>query len=118
VELMRDLLDNQVIDRRGQKIGKVDGVILSIGDGRAPRVAALEVGAVTFAHRLHHRLGQWLERMAQQRGLPLGRTRIPWGRVVHVGRDVRVALDAERTRVHALERWLRTRIIGRIPGAG
>ena len=118
MELARNLLDNQVIDRRGVKLGKIDGVILSVTDGRAPRVVAIELGATVFARRVQRRLAHWLARVARRRRWPLGHTRIPWVRVVRVGKDVHVAVEAERTRVYALERWLRTRVIGRIPGAG
>jgi sporulation protein YlmC with PRC-barrel domain len=118
VELIRDLLDNQLLDRHGKKLGKVDSVVLSVSDGAAPRVVAIETGALAFAERLHLRLTRWLTALARRHRLPLGRTRIPWARVVRVGLEVHVAVDAERTRAHALERWLRTRVIARMPGIG
>jgi hypothetical protein len=118
VELGRGLLDNQVIDRAGKRIGKVDGVVLTAAPGRPPAVSAIELGAPVVAHRIHPRLGRWLTRLVRRRRLPFGRTRIPWRRVVSVDREVRVALDGERTRAHAFERWLRTHVIARIPGSG
>jgi sporulation protein YlmC with PRC-barrel domain len=118
VELVRDLLDNQVIDRRGLRIGKVDGVLLSVVDGRAPRVIAIELGVTTLAHRLHPRIGRWLERTIRRHRMRLlERTRIPWSRVARVGIDLRVDLDGERTRAHVGERWLRTHLVARIPGS-
>jgi sporulation protein YlmC with PRC-barrel domain len=117
VDLVRDLLDNQVVDRHGTKLGKVDSVIIRLSDGRAPRVAAIQVGVPTVAERVHPRLRQWVEAVERRWGVPLGCTRIPWARVRSVGLDVHVDLDAERTRAFALERWLR-RLIARIPGAG
>jgi hypothetical protein len=42
---------------------------------------------------------------------------VPWSKVIKVGIDVKVDLDAEKTPALAWERWVRERIIGRIPGA-
>jgi hypothetical protein len=116
VRLVHDLLDNQVVDRRGAKLGKVDGVILSVSRGAAPRVVAIELSAMTAAGRVHPRLGRWLDSAVRRWRVPLGRSRIAWSRVLSVGLDVRVDVDAGRTRAQALERWLRTHLIDRIPG--
>jgi sporulation protein YlmC with PRC-barrel domain len=117
VKLVHDLLDSQVVDRRGDKLGKVDGIILRVSPRGAPRVAAIELGAVTAARRVHPRLGRWLDHAVRRWRLPLGRTRIAWSRVQSVGLEVRVDVDGRRARVQALERWLRARVIDRIPGA-
>ena len=37
MRLVHDLLDNQVIDRHGAKLGKVDGVILSVAPSGVAR---------------------------------------------------------------------------------
>ena len=116
MRLVHDLLDNQVVDRRGVKLGKVDGVILSLSPGAAPRVVAIELSAMTAAGRLHPRLGRWLEAAVRRWRVPIGRSRIAWSRVLGVGLDVRVDVDARRARAHTLERWLRTHLIDRIPG--
>ena len=116
MRLVHDLLDNQVVDRHGAKLGKVDGVILSVAPSGAARVVAIELSAVTAAHRVHGRLGRWLDAAVRSWRLPIGRTRIPWSRVLSVGLDVRVDVDGARTRVGALERWLRVHVVDRIPG--
>lgn len=113
-----EVLDHQVVDRKGTRIGKVDSVVATIEEGRAPRVVALEIGAVPLAERLHPRFARWLRAAIRRWRLPIGRTRLPWRRVGEIGIDVHVALDAERTRAHALERWLRRHVIVRIPGTG
>ena len=118
MELVRELLDNQIQDRRGAKLGKVDGVVLELREGRPPRVIALHTGAVVVVRRLDVRLARWLARAARKWRVPIRVTRIPWGRVTTVGREVRVTLDAEHAPAMAFERWLRARVIGRIPGAG
>ena len=48
MHLVRDLLDNQVCDARNRKMGKVDGIVLVLRQGRPPRVAAIELGMSTL----------------------------------------------------------------------
>lgn len=119
VELVRDCLDKQLIDRNGRKMGRVDGIVMEFEKGeRPPRVAFLEVGAVTGARRLNSRLAKWVERISKRwkidRSDPF---RIPWSKVVLSGIDVTVDVDAEETPALDWEKWLRRKIIGRIPGA-
>jgi sporulation protein YlmC with PRC-barrel domain len=117
MRLVAELLDKQLIDRRGEPCGKVDGIVLRIGDG-PPRVAALEVGLVTLAGRLGPRWQRWTRRLVGRAACRIrGEYRIPWDRVVGVGKDVHVDLESNRTALMRAERWLRTHVIGRIPGA-
>ena len=111
MHLARDVLDNQLLDRRKRKMGRVDGVVLELVPGKPPRVAHLEVGGVTLAHRVHHRLGRWFAGRGRK---PY---RIPWGRVRDVGINVLVEVDAEQTPAYTWERWLREKVIARIPGS-
>lgn len=115
MEVIRDVLDNQLLDRNGDKIGKVDGVIIELRPDAPPRLAAIEVGAATLARRLNRKLGDWLAARTQKRGMPY---RIPWSKVRDVGIDVEVDIDAADTPILDVERRLRERVIGRIPGAG
>ncbi len=118
MELIRDLLDMQVVDRDGVKMGKVDGLLLECRPGQPPRLTHVEVGVLTAARRIHRRLPQRLQAVARRLGLhvppPL---RVPIDDVQRRGVDVRVDLVAERTSAFALERWLRRHVVGRIPGA-
>jgi sporulation protein YlmC with PRC-barrel domain len=117
MRLVAELLDKQLVDRRGEPCGKVDGIVLRIGDG-PPRVAALEVGCVTLAARLGSRWERWTRRLVDRTaGHVRGEYRIPWDRVVTIGKDVRVDLESNRTAMMRAERWLRAHVIGRIPGA-
>lgn len=113
MELGREVLDQQVIDARGVQMGKVDGVILELGDGPA-RVAALVVGGTTLLWRIHPGLARWVER---RRGGKGHAARIPWEQVLKIGVDVKVDVEAERSPALHWERWVRDHIIGRIPGA-
>jgi sporulation protein YlmC with PRC-barrel domain len=119
MDLIRDCLDKQLIDRHGRKMGKVDGIVMELEKGRRPRIVYLEVGAVTQAQRLHPKLGKWAQRLVRKMRGALGSDscRIPWAKVVVSGIDVTVGADAEETGVLRCEMWLREHIIGRIPGA-
>jgi sporulation protein YlmC with PRC-barrel domain len=117
VNITRDILDQQVVDRRGQRMGKVDGVILEVREGAPPRVAAIEVGPVTLLRRMHPALAAWTERLLRRYGPRTdGTLRIPWSQVLSIGVDVKVDLVAEGTPARAWEEWLRERVIRRVPG--
>lgn len=116
MNLIRDVLDNQLVDRGQRKMGKVDGVVLEVRDGRPPRVAYIEQGVSVLARRFGPRLGDWLRRWRRDtREDPF---RIPWSDVRDVGIDVEIDTDAEALPTLAWEQWLRRHIIGRIPGGG
>src|ERR687886_565128 len=58
MDVIRDVLDKQLIDRNNQKMGKVDGIVMVLREGERPRIAYIEVGAVALARRLHPRLAE------------------------------------------------------------
>jgi hypothetical protein len=120
LHLVRDLLDAQLVDRDERMIGRVDGVVLEIRDGRPPRVAAMEVGAVTLARRVHPRLGRWL-RYAAIRWLPVSwrPVRLPLTLFRDLGVDIQLAVDeATERRLLRLEHWLRRHVVEPLPGGG
>jgi len=107
MDLMRDCLDKQLEDGKKRRMGRVDGIILDVEDGRQPRVSYIEVGVKTLLNRLSPRLA----RLASE---PY---RIAWGKV-KVGLNKVVAdVEAEKTPALEWELWLRKKVIGRIPGA-
>jgi sporulation protein YlmC with PRC-barrel domain len=118
MELGQALLDQQVTDRKGELMGKVDGVIVELRTEKPPRVAALVIGGGTAAQRVHRGWARWLLRWRRRWG-PRGDEplEIPWSSVLKIGVDVKVDLEAERTPALAWEHWVRDHIIGRIPGA-
>ena len=119
VHLIRDVLDNQLIDREKCPMGKVDGIILVLRKDKPPRLAYIEVGTSTLAHRISTRLGKFAESVGRRWGVRRGESfRIPWTKVGHVGIDVEIDLDAKETPVMDWEKWLNEHIIGRIPGGG
>ena len=118
MELGASVLDQQVRDRNGVPMGRVDGIVLELRPGSPPRVARLVVGGPTLLRRISPALAQRAERWGRRWG-PAERSglEVPWSKVLKVGIDVKVDLDAEGTPAMAWERWVRERIIGRIPGA-
>jgi sporulation protein YlmC with PRC-barrel domain len=119
MELVRDILDKQLVDREQVKIGKVDGIVIELRRGRAPRVAFLEVGSVALARRLGPRLERWVSTLGQRLG---GKQhsrafRIPWKKVRDIGVDIEVDLDVEKTPIFDWQDWLRRRVISHVPGS-
>ncbi|WP_028747163.1 PRC-barrel domain-containing protein [Rhizobium mesoamericanum] len=112
MDLIRDVLDKQVIDRNGSRIGKVDGLILSVTDQGPPKVAFIEMGPLTLVRRLSWHLHDWLP--ARLRETPP--FRIPWSKVNDVGIDVEVDVDDKGTPLERYQEWLRRHVLRYIPG--
>jgi hypothetical protein len=117
MDLVRDLLDVQLVDPSERMLGRVDGVLLELRPGRPPRVVAVEVGAATLARRIHPRVARWLRAFAV-RWLPVrvGRVRLPPTLFRDVGVDIEVDVDDDtKRRLLRVENWLR-HIVHRLPG--
>ncbi len=79
IKLVQEVLDSQVVDRWGSKMGKVDGLAAEIRDGLPPRLAFVEMGAPVLARRLSRRLGERLTAWRHRRGIrPSGPYRLDW----------------------------------------
>jgi hypothetical protein len=119
MDLIRQVLDSQVVDRREEKMGKVDGIVLEMREDGPPRVAFLEIGAAALAHRFSPLLGRWMEALAQHLGLGDGEPlRVPPAKVLAFDVDVKVDCDAHETSARAWERWAATHVVDKIPGSG
>ncbi|MER9399240.1 hypothetical protein NKI46_14050 [Mesorhizobium sp. M0615] len=119
MELMRDLLDKQVFDRRRVKIGKVDGVVAELRRGKPPRIVAIELGSITLARRLGARPGEWMAQLTTRVGGKRHAVphRIAWKKVQDNGLDIECDIEVGETSIFAWQDWLRDHVIGRIPGA-
>jgi len=115
VNLAHDVLDKQLVDCNGRNIGKVDGLILELPQGKPPRVLCIEVGAVTLANRFSRRLGKLVAKI-YKRVPEAGSYRIPWSKIRDLGVDIQVEIDSEKAPPLTFERWLSKHIIRRIPG--
>ena len=116
IDLVRDVLDTQVLDREKRPLGKVDGIGLELREGAPPRVAYLEVDAVTAWRRLGERFARWAAKLARHWQREQHPFRFTWSQVRDFGIDIEIAADAEHSAPFDLERWLREKVVGRIPG--
>jgi len=121
MDLVRDVLDKQVVDRDETKMGRVDGLLLEVRPSQPPRIAALEMGFAVLARRLHPRLEAWLERLRRRFGVSsirkTARYRVPWSTVKDVN-PYCVQLDVAVLDTPAFdwERWLRDHVVAHVPG--
>jgi hypothetical protein len=98
-------------------MGRVDGIIIEWQPGEQPRVACIEVGAITLVDRFHKTLRRVVLAVLRKLSVESDRYQIAWGKI-HVGlNEVRADVDAKETPALEFELWLREKVIGRIPGA-
>jgi sporulation protein YlmC with PRC-barrel domain len=118
MDLVRDVLDKQLVDRRGEKMGRVDSIVAELHPGRPPEVIAIETGSVALARRIGERTGCWVAQLAARIGGPRSAEpyRIPWSGVRRIEVDVVVDVDFLDTPLGKWQRWLREHIVERIPG--
>lgn len=115
--LVRDVLDKQIYDAQGHKMGKVDGIVLVLRQNRPPRVDAIELDVPALWGRVHPWLGRMAERLLNWVSPRLAEpTRIRFEHVVKTGVDVHVDLDEAKTNAYVIETWLKEHFIARIPG--
>ncbi len=116
MELIRDCLDKQVVDRHGHNMGRVDGLVIQFETGEQPRVAYVELGVETLASRVSFALARQLRKLMRSRtSEEEARYRIPWWKVVPAGIELVANVEAEKTPALRLELWLRRNIVSRIP---
>jgi sporulation protein YlmC with PRC-barrel domain len=117
VELVNELLDQQVVDRNGVELGRVDSIIFEMRDGGAPIVAAIEIGFVTLARRLHPFLGRCASALEMIAGVGADRpVRVPFSKIIDLEPDVRLDLTSSELATLAFDQKAR-RIVAAIPGA-
>jgi len=112
IELLRDVLDHDVVDVDGVRCGIVDDIeLVQEGDDAAPLLATLVVGPGAWAPRLPALLAvvaRWLFGAAT--------TRIAWDDVAELGQSVKLGRRASELGLGVLDRkasrWLRS-----VPGS-
>ena len=109
MRLIRDVLDNQLVDRKKVKIGKADGIVIEVRESGPPKILSIETGLLTKARRIHPALAAWIGRWSSP-------YRIGWSQVRDVGIDIDVDIDAENTPLWRVEKRLRN-IVMRLPFA-
>ena len=116
--LVRDLLDNQLVDRDKVNLGKIDGIVIHVAQGKQPRVTHLESGALILARRLGPRWERIVAFMTRHFGVRKNPVyRVPWSKVTKTGIDVYIDIDGTKSDAFAWEHWLNDHLIGRLPFA-
>ena len=119
MDLVHDVLDKILLDKREKPVGRIDGIVLELRDGRPPRVACVELGGTVLARRLHPRLARWAAAIRRLWGSGhVSTTRIPWSALRRMGLMWQAELDGRDTPAADWEVWLRDRVIARVPGRG
>jgi sporulation protein YlmC with PRC-barrel domain len=119
MHMIRDVLDKQVVDRNQVKIGKVDGIVAQLRQGKPPRVIAVEIGSIALARRLGPLPGRWMVILAAKLGGERHAKphRVAWSKVRDIGLEIEFDIDVRKTAIFDWQDWLREHIVGRIPGA-
>jgi hypothetical protein len=116
IQLIRDVLDESLVDPHHNPMGRVDGLVLELSDAAPPRIVRIECGFPVLARRIHPRLGRWVRAFGQRFGVRRGRIyRIPFSRVSKIDIEITLELDADKSPALAWENWLRRHIIRHIP---
>ena len=119
MNLVRDLLDSQVIDREKTKMGRIDGIVLSFDDDGRPHIDHLELGFIVMARRIHPRVASWVRALRRWSVRRSPRYTIPWSKVIDAStQTVQVDVKADETPAFDWERWFRRHVIDRVPGSG
>jgi hypothetical protein len=120
LDLARDVLDQQLIDRNGTKMGRVDGLVIAFEENGRPRVDHFELGFAVLACRIHPRLERWLDAIRRRWSVrKVARQIVPWSDVAEVTENhIKLTIDAFQTPAFDWERWLRDHVVTKIPGSG
>src|SRR5215212_9904964 len=117
MDLVRDLLDKNVVDRNGREMGRVDSIVLVVGTEKPPCVSAIEVGPAVLADRIGPALGRWVSGLERALGVDEGRPlRIPFAQILDARDHVKVDLAFSETSAATVEQRLR-RWVSSIPGS-
>jgi hypothetical protein len=118
MDLVRDVLDSQLIDDNMRPMGMVDGLTAELRDNAPPRLAFIECGFPVLARRVHPKLESIVRWLGRRFGLRRGRVmRIAWSKVKFVNIDTKVTVHAERTPAFRWELALREHVVRHIPGS-
>lgn len=118
LRVVHDLLDAQLVDRREERIGRIDDLVLELRDGAPPRVAAILIGGPVREARV----GRWAVALARLFRAPFGVghggvSRVPFAAVREIADCVQLDVDGDTLESGRAERWLDANVVCRIPGS-
>ncbi|WP_406043887.1 hypothetical protein OG799_05925 [Micromonospora sp. NBC_00898] len=119
VQLAKQLLDRQIVDRDGRLVGRVDDIAFAVDDEGFPYVDSLLTGQGALGQRMGGRIGRILVGIADRfvDDPPVRPIRIPLTMIERVDSTVRLRAAAADLPPAPVEDWLRRHLIDRIPGA-
>jgi hypothetical protein len=119
VDLVRDVLDKKLVDSEDCPMGRVDGLVMQVGERSQPRITHIRIGGPTPWMRVHPAFARLGARLAQMWGPKREEAvRIPWSHVMTAGRDIKLDVKARNTGALDWEIWIARHIVERIPGGG
>ena len=120
LDLVRDVLDKQLIDRTGEEMGRVDGVVLHLEEGKPPQVHHFELGFLVLARRIHPITAKIVEAFRRRVRVREEAVQVlPWDVVGEINsKHIKVDIDSYDTPAFVWERWLRDRVVAKLPGSG
>ena len=117
MEVMKEVLDKQVVDRDGREMGRVDGILLEYQTGQPPRLKALLIGPAALGYRLHPLVGGFIRALEKRFGLDRDRpAQIDFAEIKDFEHKVRLRIRIGETAVEAVEQRLRALLL-RLPGS-
>jgi sporulation protein YlmC with PRC-barrel domain len=124
MELGKHVVDKEILDRTGLRAGKVDDLLLDLGDPAPdgtpspPTVSAIIAGPLALSRNLPRPLAllaRWVYRLL---GVHSPRpVLIPWTAVTAIDVVVHTDIDRDEAGLTALQQAVARRFIGRLPGA-
>ncbi|WP_319461131.1 hypothetical protein [Micromonospora sp. RTP1Z1] len=119
VQLAKQLLDRQIVDRDGRLVGRVDDIAFAVDAEGFPYVDCLLTGQGALGQRMGGRIGRVLLGIADRfvDDPPVRPVRIPVTLIDRVDSAVRLRVRAADLPPPPVEAWLRRHLIDRIPGA-
>jgi sporulation protein YlmC with PRC-barrel domain len=112
LDIVRNVLDHEVVDVNDVPCGMVDDVELEGSPGGELKVTALVVGAGAWEDRLPWVFGTLAKKIFGRQ-----RTRVPWDEVWIVGE--RIKLKSRASEVNLGRADVRaSKLVGRLPGSG
>lgn len=119
MDLVRDIMDKKLIDQEGCPMGRVDGLVMQVGEHTQPHITHIEIGGSALWTRLHPFVARFAANLARKWGPKReSPVRIPWSRVVTTGKEIKLDVEAKTTGAIDWEIWIARHIIERIPGGG
>ena len=107
--VIRDVLDELVVDRNGREMGRVDGLELEVRQNQPPRLSSIVMGPVALGDRLHPSIGRWVSAFENALGLSKGRpVRIEFSTLRRRERHIETNLTVSETAANAVEQRIRT----------